>query len=396
MVGLAAALFALGAEHADHSFQQLTQQYPWASFIITPLGLMLIAWLTRRFFPGAGGSGIPQSIAALKLPNKDEVLSIRIAFGKILLTLLGLFSGASIGREGPTVHIGASIMYALGRFARFPAHYYQQSLIVAGGAAGVAAAFNTPLAGIVFALEEMSKSFESRTNGVILSAVIFAGLMAMALLGNYHYFGSSSASLPANAQAWLAIPVCGVIGGLLGGLFSQSLIMGGRKLSPFLTEFPFRTTFILGLVIASIGYVSTGDSYGTGYLQASKIMAGEEADLLFPLYKFGATLASYLTGIPGGIFAPSLATGAGIGYDLGQFLPLAPEQTMILLGMIAYFSAVVQAPITALVIILEMTANRDMILPLLITSFIANGTSKLICPQPIYQVLAQAFLYKNR
>lgn len=395
-VGLAAALFALMASHADHSFTQLADQYPWLPFVITPLGLMLISWLTRRFFPGASGSGIPQTIAALRLKNKSAVLSFRIAIGKLLLTVMGLFCGASIGREGPTVHIGASIMYSLRHFANFPAFYYRHGLIAAGGAAGVAAAFNTPLAGIVFALEEISRSFEQRTNGIILTAVIFAGMTAMAIHGNYNYFGISSTVFELDFSLVLSIILCGIVGGVLGGLFSQSLISGSRWIHPWLVKYPLRIAFIIGLLLACIGVLSEHKSFGTGYESAYAIVTGSsDFDPMFPVYKFVATLGSYLTGIPGGIFAPSLATGAGIGHNLAHWIPLAPMSFMVLIGMVAYFSGVIQAPITAMVIVLEMTANQNMIFPLMITALIGSGTSSLVCPRSLYQVLAESFWDKE-
>jgi H+/Cl- antiporter ClcA len=111
--------------------------------------------------------------------------------------------------------------------------------------------------------------------------------------------------------------------------------------------------------------------------------------------KMGATFASYLSGIPGGIFAPSLATGAGVGANLGHWLPVAPLSVMVLLGMVAYFSGVVQSPITAFVIVMEMTDNQNMLLALMATSFIAYGSSHLVCPKPLYHTLAQAFLEKE-
>ena len=117
------------------------------------------------------------------------------------------------------MQIGASIMFALGRFS--PRR--QPGLILAGAAAGVAAAFNTPLAGIVFGIEEMSRAFETRTSSLIIGAVIAAGLTSLALMGNYTYFGTSAMSLR-NGIDWLAIPLCGVVGGLAGGLFSRILI----------------------------------------------------------------------------------------------------------------------------------------------------------------------------
>lgn len=397
LVGCVAALFAMLATTADHSFAELAASYNWLPFVLTPAGLMLINWLTRRFFPGASGSGIPQTIAALDMQDKSAVLSFRIAIGKLLLTTMGLFCGASIGREGPTVHIGAAIMYSLRRFANFPAFYYRQGLIAAGGAAGVAAAFNTPLAGIVFALEEISRSFEQRTNGIILSAVIFAGLTAMALLGNYNYFGTSSATFQLDINLVFSILICGVIGGLLGGLFSQSLITGSRLIKPWLNDYPLRVTFLLGLLLACIGHLSSHSSFGTGYEAAYGIVSGSsEFDPFYPFYKFLATLGSYFSGIPGGIFAPSLATGAGIGQNIAHFIPLAPVSFMVLVGMVAYFSGVIQAPITAMVIVLEMTANQNMIFPLMITAFIGSGVSSLVCPRSLYRVLAEGFLDADR
>ena len=154
---------------------------PYLPLLITPLGLVLIVVITRKFFPGSQGSGIPQAIASLELNEKhqirEQVLSLRVTIGKIILTVLGLLFGASVGREGPTVQIGASIMYSLGNYANFPRHYMEKGLILAGSAAGVAAAFNTPLAGIVFAIEEMSRSFERHNRTTILMTVIICQMM---------------------------------------------------------------------------------------------------------------------------------------------------------------------------------------------------------------------------
>ncbi len=395
IVGLVATGFALSAEFADHSFQQLIQSSPYLPLLICPLGLMLVSWLTRRFFPGSQGSGIPQSIAALQMldhTSRTAVLSFRIAFGKILLTLVGLMSGASIGREGPTVHIGAAIMFSLGRFARFPHHYMDKGLILAGGAAGIAAAFNTPLAGILFAVEEMGRSFEERTSGVLLTAVFIAGITAISIQGNYTYFGSTDASL-ATSQMLLPIIVCGLVGGLLGGLFSTALIQGTRWIAPLLKRRPLTIAAACGLGIATTGLLSGNSIYGTGYGEAQALIAGTSAASDgYPLYKMLATVFSYLSGIPGGIFAPSLAAGAGVGAELAHWFPGLPVSAIVILGMVGYFTGVVQTPVTAFVIIMEMTDNHDLLLPLMATAFIAYGTSRLVCPTPIYRILALGFL----
>jgi H+/Cl- antiporter ClcA len=395
LVGIAATIFAIASEHAHSLFKRVISISPYLPLLLTPLILMLVSWLTRRFFPGTQGSGIPQSIAALDMHDhglRAALLSLRIAAGKILLTLLGLLGGASIGREGPTVHVGASIMFSLGNLARFPQHYMDRGLILAGGAAGVAAAFNTPLAGIVFAIEEMSRSFEQRTSGTILTAVVIAGITAIVIQGPYTYFGISSASLPLTAN-WGAVVICGVLGGGLGGLFSLALIRGTRLLAPLHLKYPLRIAAICGLGIAIIGLLSGSTTYGTGYEEARQLVTGTGAlDPAYPLLKFLATIVSYLSGIPGGIFAPSLATGAGIGAFFAQWFTSAPVETIVLLGMVGYFTGVVQTPITAFVIVMEMTGNNGMLLPLMLTGLIAHATSRLVCHESIYQALAGPFL----
>lgn len=395
LVGGICAMFAILAEDAGRAFHWLVSLGDWVPLLVTPLVMVGLVWATINLFPGSQGSGIPQAIAALESKRKDAVLSLRIVAGKILLALGGLAIGASIGREGPSVHVGASIMYSLGRWARFPAHYMERGLILAGGAAGIAAAFNTPLAGIVFAIEEMSKRFEQRTSGIVTIAVVIAGVTALSALGHYHYFGTSNASM--RPEDWMAVPVCGIIGGLLGGLFSTSLIQGSRRLAPLVRQYPYRVALGCGLAVAVIGYVSGYSSSGTGYEAAKSIITGEAVwDPVYPLTKFASTLASYLSGIPGGIFAPSLATGAGVGANLGHWLPVAPIAVMVLLGMVGYFSGVVQSPLTAFIIVMEMTNDQDMLLALITTSFIAYGVSHIVCPKPVYHVLAQAFLDRER
>jgi H+/Cl- antiporter ClcA len=398
-IGAVAAGFAEGADYANQLFTRITDISPYLPLVLCPAVLLLVAWITRRFFPGSEGSGIPQAIAALSMPDdtaRSKVLSVRIAFGKILLTLMGLMSGASIGREGPTVHIGASVLFAIRRLAPFPRHDIERGLILAGGAAGISAAFNTPIAGILFAIEEMSRSFEERSSGTVIIAVIVSGLIALVVLGNYTYFGTTDAQL-GDVSSWLAVPVCGIAGGALGGLFSQGLILGTQHMPAIFRKRPYLLAITCGVVIALIGLVSGGSTYGTGYEQAKAVVTGTGTlDPLYPIWKLLATVVSYLSGIPGGIFAPSLATGAGLGANLAAWFPSAPAAAIVILAMVSYFSGVVQTPITAFVIVMEMTGNQSMLLPLMAASFIAYGTSTIICPQPVYRALAKAFHQKQQ
>src|SRR5579875_3555890 len=347
MIGVAGVVMALGAAAAERQFARLLAAYPYASLLVTPAGFAWLAWVTRRFVPNSEGSGIPQAIAARRLWDQNErrrLVSLKIGLGKILLTLAGLLCGASIGREGPTVQVGASIMFAVGRLS--PAR--QRGLILAGAAAGIAAAFNTPLAGVVFAIEEMSRAFDERANTLVIGAIIAAGLVSSAWLGNYTYFGVTAANL-GSGVGWAAVPLCGVASG--------------------------NTVF------------------GTGYQHIKAVIDhGAALPLRFGILKMVATTASSVAGIPGGLFSPSLAVGGGIGYDIARLLPGAPVSAIVILGMVGYFSGVVQAPITAFTIVAEMTADHNMLVPLMATSLIGTAVSRLICSEGVYHILSRNYL----
>jgi H+/Cl- antiporter ClcA len=395
VIGAVAVGLAVLADWAQLAFAALIAKSSYASLVVTPLGFALSVFLTNRFFPNSQGSGIPQAIAARQLSDqvaRSRLVSIRIAVGKVLLTLLGLLCGASAGREGPTVQVGASIMFALGRMS--PRR--QPGLILAGAAAGVSAAFNTPLAGIVFGIEEMSREFEVRTSGLIIGAVIAAGLTSLALVGNYAYFGSSATML-GHGTDWLAVPVCGVAGGLAGGLFSRIVIAAARGLpgmpGRLFKQYPIAFALVCGLGVALSGLVSGDLIYGTGYAQVKAALdSGMPLPWHFSLLKLVATAFSAVSGIPGGIFSPSLAVGAGLGSDVAQLFPNAPLGAIMLLGMVSYFAGVVQAPITAFVIVTEMSDNHAMVVPLMAAALIAYATSRLVCPEGIYHELAKGFL----
>jgi len=404
LVGLVAAVFALMAAQADHAFRQIIAFNVYLPLLITPAGFVLTVYLTRKIFSGAEGSGIPQTLIALADSGSslsNRLLSMRIVVGKVTMAVLALCSGASLGREGPTVHLGAAIMHSLGQYAHLPPRYVERGLILTGGGAGIAAAFNTPLAGIVFAIEEMARSFDRRNSGMMMIGVVLAGMTAIVVhQTNYSYYGTTPATLDFS-WVWLGVVVCGLIGGLSGGLFSQTLIWGSKKLRPFMQTHWILIALLCGLSVAVLGILSGGAAHGTGYLEAKQIVSCAGVDsctgpadfgLMYPLYKILATMATYLTTIPGGLFAPSLASGAGLGADLATLFPAEMASTIVILGMIGYFTGVVQTPITAFVIVMEMTDNQELVLAMMATALIASGTSKLICKKPIYEALAENLL----
>ena len=395
-IGLISVIFARLADETQLLFRELTSGPGWWAgipVILTPAGFVAVTYLAG-FFPGSPGSGIPQAIAARHLREPEErrpMLSLRVVVGKVLLTVIGLGCGASIGREGPTVQIGASVMLEVARWGNMAR---ARGLILAGSAAGIAAAFNTPLAGIVFAIEEMGKTYEARTNGLVLTAVILAGLAALALVGNYTYFGETDAAVSGPLD-WLLVVACGVAGGAFGAGFSIAVLRATRWLRRFVQPAPLRRKLVVaaicGLAVALIGLLSQGDTFGTGYQQARGAIEGEALPPFLFFEKFLATLLSTISGIPGGLFAPSLSVGAGLGSSIGLLLG-SGTSLAALLGMAGYFSGVVQAPMTTFVILLEMTGSHNTVIPLMIASMLGYGTARIISNEPLYHALSRLFL----
>lgn len=393
IVGILAVGLAEASDYAQSLFQTLVAHRPYLPLVVTPLGFALTVLLVQRVFPNTHGSGIPQAIAARTLQDqsaRSALVGLRVAVGKILLTLLGLLAGASTGREGPTVQVGASVMFEIGRIT--PRR--QPGLILAGAAAGVAGAFNAPLAGIVFAIEEMSKSFEARASGLIVAAVILAGLVAEALVGNYTYFGFTTAALPLGT-AWMAVPICGALGGFSGAAFARILVAapdalpGGARFR----RHPVMFAGLCGLGVALCGLLSGGQVFGTGYQQAHAVLHHTgTVSLDYAPLKFLATALSSIAGVPGGIFSPSLSVGAGLGADVARFFHHADPGPIVLLGMVAYFTGVVRAPITAFVIVSEMTGDHSILVALMATALIADFCARAINREGVYHLLSKRFL----
>jgi H+/Cl- antiporter ClcA len=398
-VGLVSVLFTDAANWAQRVFN-LAASRAWAiPLLVTPAGFVLCAWIGQTWFDGAQGSGIPQAIAARELPpgrQRRRLLSPKLIAGKIGLTVAALLFGASVGREGPTVQVGATIMLQV---AKLGGLRNERGLILAGSAAGIAAAFNAPLAGIVFAIEEMSRSFEHRTNGLVLYAVIFAGLTSLGLAGNYTYFGVTSVAVTSVA-GWALVIACGTLGGLTGGLFSRLLLDGAILCRAWLAGQPPIRKLLLplacGIIVALAGLLTRGATFGTGYAQARGAVEGHPLAWSFWPAKLIATLASALSGIPGGIFAPSLAVGAGLGSVIAGVAGHNLTSLGVVLGMAGYFAGVVQAPMTAFVIILEMTGNDANVIPLMLAAVIGFAASKIIAPEPLYHGLADMFVASGR
>ena len=397
-LGLAAIAFARIGEAAQKTFLHLVAIAPYAPFIVTPLVFAGVVHVTRHSFPAARGSGIPQVMAAAHNAERHAhgpLVSLRTAWAKLAGTIAILLAGGSVGREGPTVQISAALMLAVHRWLRVPV---SSGIIIAGGAAGVAAAFNTPLAGVAFAIEELAAAFEQKVAVMVMLTVMIAGLVSLGLAGDYVYFGAMGGSLPLRTML-IVSPIAGVLGGILGGGFSRGLIAmtgpahhgpGHRQLK-IIKSHPVMVAALCGFVVALTGWATNGLSWGTGYETTRLLLAGHAASLSFGPAKFISTMASALSGAPGGIFAPSLSVGAGLGQVIALLFPHSPAGAVVLLGMVGYFTGVVRAPMTSVIIMMEMTADRTMILPLFATALIADAVSAQICRHKLYHALARPF-----
>jgi len=393
LIGLAALAFAGAADVAQEGFAWLIARWPLLPLALTPAAYALIAWMTRKLAPEARSSGIPQVIAAThnaESETNERLTSLRTAAVKLVMTVLALGAGGSVGREGPTVQISAAIMNATHRLFRVP---LTAAVTIAGGAAGVSAAFNTPLAGVAFAIEELASAYEQRLALLTMAAVLIAGLVSLGIAGDYLYFGAVHESLSLQAALVIA-PVAGVAGGLLGGLFSRIVLWFTFSAAAPIRAIRARPVIwaaSAGLVIAVIGVAGAGLTWGTGYDVSRRIIEGGAEPLWFGPAKMATTLLTALSGIPGGIFAPSLAAGTGLGQMISSLFPGEPVGAVVVLGMIAYFVGVVRAPLTAVLIVSEMTDGHRLILPLFATAIIAEGVSALVSPERLYHGLSRAF-----
>lgn len=407
ITGLVVVAFTLLSEAASDAFDHLRRLGalgPWLPLVWTPALALALAWWTRRFAPGAGGSGIPQVVAALDedlpRPKQARLVSLRLSLEKIVLVSGGLLAGLSIGREGPTVQVGAGVMQHARRWLSPQSGIDAHDLIVAGAAAGIAAAFNTPLGGVIFALEQLTRRRSFSHSGLVIISIVLAGLVAVSVFGNLSYFGE----LRAQQLTWsLFFPGLAValVTGVAGGLFSRLIVASAKELpdrfSRWRVRYPLRFAVGCGLAVAVIGIVTGGATVGAGYASTRALLEGQgDVPALYTVLKFCATWLSAWSGVPAGVFAPSLAIGAGIGHDVALLAGVGPETAipLIALGMVGFLAATTQGPLTAFIIVMEMVAGHAMVLSLMATALLASGVARWVTP-PMYIELAALLMPSN-
>jgi len=397
LAGLTVVAFTWMTEHALALFFKLQTDLWWAPLLWTPLCCGAIVWATRRFAPGAAGSGIPQVVAtldsAMAPAQRGLLVSLRLTITKILLTTWGVLAGLSLGREGPSVQIAAGVMVSIRRWLPKRALVSDHGLLVAGGAAGIAAAFNTPLGGVMFAIEELAGAPEKRNSGLLIAGIVLAGLVSVSINGNATYFGV----IRVTEVGWSTLlpgMLVAILSGLAGGLFSRTLIasLSGQSkdvFSRFRARKPIAFACLCGLAIALIGVGTQGMTFGSGYAHTRTMLEGaEHTPSIYVVLKFVATWLTTWSGVPGGIFAPSLAIGAALGNDVAQLLHFPQAAILIALGMAGFLAAATQAPLTSFIIVMEMVDGHAMVLSLMACALIASAISRIIS-KPLYSTLAE-------
>lgn len=371
----------------------LVEQYRYWTLLFLPFCLLLGWWVVWRFARLAVGSGIPQVMAALELSpdHYNEKVSALIGLKTVVVKIFSSFAyalgGAAVGPEGPAIQIAAGVFHAFGRrFQRIWPQIGHESLILAGGAAGVAAAFNTPLGGIVFAIEELSHHHFHKVKTALLSAVIIAGLVAQWINGPYLLLGYPPLR-PTGSSFFLWAILIGLITGLLGAFFSKLVIWGANRFS--LMSFGEKSLFNLWVGTSLIVYCCHfgTDSMGAGIPLISKLLFSTEAqvDWTVSLGRFVFPFLGYMAGGASGLLAPALAAGAVVGRQFNDLCHIEYPNLMVLLGMIGFLSAFTRAPFTAFVLVLEMTDRHSAIFFMMITSLVASAVSRSWGGKSLYE-----------
>ena len=411
-IGLAAGLLSVAfrralaySESGRGDLVAALHAYPaWGWCVMPVIGAVLgafVGWLTQRFSPQAAGSGIPHLKGVLLQMREMRWRSLLPV--KFFAGVIGIGAGLSLGREGPSVQMGAAVAQALARPLRTSSSDLPQ-LLSAGAGAGLAAAFNAPLAGLVFVVEELHRELSSRTAAGALIAAVCATVVTQWLAGDTPSFEARGLSAMPLEMLPLAA-IVGILGGLGGVLFNRSLL-AAQSFALRQQRVPrWLLPAIAGAIVGLVAWWMP-DAIGGGQGVAEQLLNGKLALTLAPLaallaLKFVLTVISYGSGAPGGIFAPMLLIGALIGavlaHGAGRLAPSIADQAEVLavLGMAAMFVGSVRAPLTGIVLISEMTNGYELLFPICIAGLAAYLTGEALREPPVYDALLEADLHRS-
>lgn len=309
-----------------------------------------------------------------------------------------VFGGGIVGREGPTIQISATIFKKINDL--LPAWYpkiSRRNMIVTGAAAGLAAAFNTPLGGIVFAIEELTKTHFSFFKSALLTGVIIAGLTALTLLGPYLYLGYPALD---GIPVWIILIIIplAIVTGIAGSAMGNIILYVFKKKGQLKSNVK-KGLYALscGLLIAAMAFWISPAVMGSGkeIMVSTLFTADKHVDWYLPLLRIGGSVLTFTSGAAGGVFAPSLAAGAGIGAVCGELFHLSATQTnlVILCGMTGFLSGITRSPFTSLILVLEMTNTHNIIFYIMITALLANMMAQAFSRHSFYDRLKDQYIH---
>lgn len=395
LTGLFAVGYAKLAEGTSDLTRELVGKNPLWFFLLTPVAFVLGRATVQWIAPYASGSGIPQIMAALDIKDRSRqrcLAGTRVIIAKVVSSLICMLGGGLIGREGPMVQVSASVFSLVAeRSQRFIKKVDYTSVLVAGGAAGIAAAFNAPLGGIIFAVEELLVNAHfSKVRTAIIIGVVTAGMVAQGILGSYLFLGDASVITPTLAMLVPTL-IVSILCGFFGGLFGKMLIYFVPRMSALAPRNRYAAAAFLGLIVATgiylVGYRPGVTGGGADLVRELIANRGHESILLL-CHRFFGTLLSFLSGSAGGVFAPSLAIGASLAREVALFFPAEHGVPLILVGMAGFLSAVTRAPFTSIVLVIEMTDASQMVIPTLIASLLSVGISRIVERRSFYRYQA--------
>ncbi len=407
ITGLVAVGYTKLFAAAEDSSAYLLRGHEWLIFLLLPACFVISWWLVKTFAPFARGSGIPQVMAAIELANPKEnkkvnnLLSLRIIFIKILSSLFMGFGGAVTGREGPTIQIAGSVFRKINEWLpEWWPKISKRNMIMAGAAAGLAAAFNTPLGGIVFAVEELTKTHISYFKTALFTAVIIAGLTAQGFLGPYLYLGYPDVS---NLSTWIfgAVLLVSLIGGLAASGMSRLMLFimnWKRRLDTVWKNMVYLV--LTALIIAFIAYFFDRAILGSGKDIMTRLLYTKDkySPAYLPVFKMAGSTISFTSGGVGGVFAPALSCGAAIGSVLSGWFKLSPDDSnlLILCGMVAFLTGVTRSPFTSAILVLEMTDRHSVLFYLMLAGMMSGIVSMIVDKHSLYDHLKFQYLHDIR
>lgn len=408
ITGFFAVMYAKIFSWGENLLHFILDWHDWMIFIIAPIGFVLSWWLVKEFAPNAKGSGIPQVMAAVELANPKEhkkirsLLSLKIIVFKIISSVILVIGGGAVGREGPTIQIAGSIFRKVNEYLPdwWP-KISKKNMIMTGAAAGLAAAFNTPLGGIVFAVEELSKTHINYFKTALFTAVIIAGLTAQTLAGSYLYLGYPKTNDVSLMVMFPIVLVAGVAGILASQLSVIMLKMNDWKKRNLKTD-RANVIFLVGcaLLIACVSFFISREVLGSGKEIMERVLYTQDKheDWYVPILRMFGPALSFTSGGAGGIFAPALTAGASIGSVISGIIDLTPNETnvVILGGMVAFLTGITRAPFTSAIIVLEMTDRHSLIFHLMLGGMVSSIASILVSRHSLYDVLKINFLTEIR